>query len=167
MRSDLFVCGLKLMQHRTLRRRRAEMQRAQLLHELVPQRRPALLQQLGADRQLLASPAGGGGPRRPSGRAAARAGSPFRSGCRSPSACGWDRRALRSRPASTSRFSRSARMLEAMPSSDRVQQLAEMAAVAEHDVADDDQAPAVAEHLQRQVDRASRAVRNVHCPPIC
>ena len=53
MRSDLFVCGLKLMQHRELWSRCAEMQRAELRHECLPHARAAFLQQLRADRQLL------------------------------------------------------------------------------------------------------------------
>src|SRR5579862_7928390 len=39
------------------------------------------------------------------------------------------------------------------------QQLAEVSPVAEHQVADDDQAPAVAEQLERQVDRTPGPVR--------
>ena len=43
-----------------------------------------------------------------------------------------------------------------------LQQLAKMAAIAEHDVANDDQAPAVAEDLKRQIDRAAGAMQLIH-----
>src|SRR3546814_4208123 len=43
-----------------------------------------------------------------------------------------------------------------------VEQLAIMAPVAEHYVPDDDQAPAITQDLQRQVDRATGTVRTFH-----
>jgi hypothetical protein len=50
-----------------------------------------------------------------------------------------------------------------------VEQLAIVAPVAEHEVADDDQAPAIAEHFQREIDRTARTMRalhgtGLHCP---
>src|SRR3546814_14512305 len=41
------------------------------------------------------------------------------------------------------------------------QKIAKMPAVAEHDVADDDEAPPVAQHLHRQIDRAARPSFNI------
>src|SRR3546814_21193017 len=47
-----------------------------------------------------------------------------------------------------------------------IQQLAEMAAVAEHHVAENDEAPAIAEHFQGKIDRTSRPHFNhAHEPP--
>src|ERR1700679_869209 len=43
------------------------------------------------------------------------------------------------------------------------EQLAEVAAVAEHQIADDEETPVVAQHLQRQIDRASRTKRVHSC----
>ena len=38
-----------------------------------------------------------------------------------------------------------------------LEQVSIVAAIAEHDIPNDDQAPTVAEHLERQIDRATRA----------
>src|SRR5262249_44542654 len=60
-------------------------------------------------------------------------------------------------PAFSRGLSRSARMFEAIRSLLPGQQLAEVTAVAEHQVADDDQAPAIPHRLESQIDRAARA----------
>ncbi len=53
-------------------------------------------------------------------------------------------------------------MLESDPLLRVLQKLAKMAAITEHDVADDDQAPAVTENFQGEIDRAAGAIKRVH-----
>jgi hypothetical protein len=160
-RHRFFVSGAQPGEDRRLGRLRAEMKMPQLVHELGPELGAAFLEELCAHRQFVRS-----------GRVAPSPGAHL---CQERHELDGflgqadDLLLLMRRIWAGGEEAGLGQLLQPVGQDvgrdafDRVvEQVAVMPPVAEHDVADDDEAPAIAQHLERQVDRASGAGRLVH-----
>ena len=160
-RDDRLIGRLQLGKHRAAAPRRSEVHVPELRHESLPHFRTALLQELRPDRKFIrhlrVPPPPGAHLRQQRHELDRRLG-------QAVDALLPVRGVVASRQ--QSRFDEALQPVGEDVGRDPLlrmrEQLAKMPARAEHDVADHDQAPAVAERLQRQIDRTARPLRARH-----